>query len=66
MAESVTEKLKRAQQEHPDAVFSIFTLSGHVVSGRITALDATITLEAGRETAEVSLDRVEAFSYFKP
>jgi hypothetical protein len=29
-------------------------------------LDNTIVLEAGRETAEVPADRVEAFSYRRP
>lgn len=63
MEPAVIDRLKRARQEFPDAVFSIFTLAGHVVTGRISALDGTITLQAGKETAEVALDRVEAFSY---
>jgi hypothetical protein len=63
MDEFVADSLKRAYREHPDAVFILFTLSGHVISGKITALNRTITLEAGKETAEVPEDRVEAFSF---
>jgi hypothetical protein len=66
MDASAIERLKRARKENPDAVFSLFTLAGHVLSGRITALDGTATLEAGKETCEVALDRVEAFSYRQP
>ena len=66
MDASVIDRLKRAQKEFPQAVFSVFTLAGHVVTGRIVALDATVTLEAGKETAEVALDRIEAFSYRLP
>jgi len=60
---TVVDSLKRAHREHPDAVFTLFTLSGHVISGRIAALGRTIALEAGKETAEVPDDRVEAFSF---
>jgi hypothetical protein len=66
MDASIIERLKRAQKEAPDAVFSLFTLAGHVLSGRITGIAATITLEAGREAAEVPADRVEAFSRRQP
>jgi hypothetical protein len=65
MAGSTIEKLTQAYQTNQDAIFSLFTLAGHVVSGRITALDNTVTLEAGKEIAEVPVDRVEAFCYRK-
>jgi hypothetical protein len=63
MAGSTIEKLTEAHRSNQDAIFSLFTLSGHVVSGRITAIDGTITLAAGKEIAEVPVDRVEAFCY---
>lgn len=63
MAESIIEKLRGAYSKNQEAVFSVFTLAGHVVSGRITAIGSTITLEAGKEIAEVPIDRVEAFCY---
>jgi hypothetical protein len=60
--ETIVKRLKAAHADRPDAVFSIFTLSGHVISGRIAALGETVVLEAGKETAEVPPDRIEAFS----
>jgi hypothetical protein len=66
MTAAIIEKLKSVQSENEDAVFSLFTLAGHVVSGRITAIGATITLAAGKELAEVPADRVEAFSFRTP
>jgi hypothetical protein len=60
---TVADSLKRAHREHPEAVFTLFTLAGHVISGRIVAFGRTIALEAGKETAEVPEDRVEAFSF---
>lgn len=63
MDEAVGDRLKRARDKHPDAVFTVFTLSGHVISGRIVQCGRIITLEAGKETAEVSDDRIEAFSF---
>jgi hypothetical protein len=65
MAGSMIEKLTEAYQNNQEALFSLFTLAGHVVSGRITAIDGTITLTAGKEIAEVPADRVEAFCYRK-
>ena len=59
----LSEKLKLAWKKYPDAVFSLFTLAGHVVSGRISRIDGTVTLEAGKETAEVPFDRIEAISW---
>jgi hypothetical protein len=59
----IADSLKRAYRENPDAVFTLFTHSGHVISGKIAALGRTITLTAGKETAEVPEDRVEAFSF---
>jgi hypothetical protein len=63
MTVSMVEKLKAAHIDHEEAVFSLFTLAGHVVSGRITAIGPMITLVAGKEVAEVPVDRIEAFSY---
>jgi hypothetical protein len=65
MTNAITEKIKAACTEHQEAIFSLFTLSGHVVSGRITAIGSTVTLSAGKEVAEVPVDRIEAFSYRK-
>jgi hypothetical protein len=66
MTAPIVETLKATHAEHEDAIFSLFTLAGHVVSGRITAIGATITLAAGKELAEVPADRIEAFSYRSP
>jgi hypothetical protein len=63
MAESTIEKLTEAYRNNQEAVFSLFTLAGHVVSGRIGAITSTVTLMAGKEVAEVPVDRIEAFSY---
>lgn len=65
MAGPMVEKLAAAYQGNQDAIFSLFTLAGHVVSGRITAIDSTVTLIAGKEIAEVPVDRIEAFCYRK-
>jgi hypothetical protein len=66
MDNAVADSLKRAASEHPDAVFTLFTLAGHAVSGKIKATGRTIVLEAGNERAEVPLDRIEAFSLREP
>jgi hypothetical protein len=66
MTNPIVEKLKAAHADKQDAIFSLFTLAGHVVSGRITAIGATITLAAGKELAEVPADRIEAFSSRNP
>ena len=66
MAESTVDKIAAAHAGNRDAVFSLFTLSGHVVSGRISAIGNTITLTAGKEIAEVPVDRIEAFSCRAP
>jgi hypothetical protein len=63
---SMIEALAATHAGNRDAVFTLFTLSGHVVSGRITAIGDTVTLAAGREVAEVPRDRIEAFSYRHP
>ena len=62
MDNAIADRLKAAHAEHPDAVFTVFTLSGHAISGRIAVLGAMIVLEAGKEKAEVPDDRIEAFS----
>ncbi len=66
MDASIVDRLKQAHKKNPDAIFSLFTLAGHVVSGRIASLDGTVILEAGKEIAEVPQDRVEAFSFRRP
>ena len=65
MSNSMIDKLRAAQADDQDAVFSLFTLAGHVVSGKITAIGNTVTLAAGKEVAEVPIDRIEAFSFRK-
>jgi hypothetical protein len=65
MSNSMIDQLKAAQADDQDAVFSLFTLAGHVVSGKITAIGNTVTLAAGKEVAEVPIDRIEAFSFRK-
>ena len=62
MNPALVDKLKQAHRAAPEALFTIFTLAGHAVSGRIVALDETVTLQAGKETAEVPAERIEAFS----
>ncbi len=60
---TVADRLKEAHHEHPDAVFTVFTVSGHVISGRITLWGKLVTLAAGKETAVVADERIEAFSF---
>jgi hypothetical protein len=60
--EAIVERLKRAHAEHGEAVFTLFTLSGHALSGKIAAIADTIVLEVGKEKAEILPDRIEAFS----
>lgn len=62
MDASIVERLKRAHVEHPDAIVTVFTLSGHVLSGRIVTIGGMVVLEAAKEQAEVPQDRIEAFS----
>ncbi len=66
MEQPILEKLKRAHQESPDAVVTLFTLSGHALSGKIASIADTIVLEVGKERAEVPADRIEAFSLRQP
>jgi hypothetical protein len=66
MADSIVDKLKAARADNQEAVFTLFTLAGHVVSGRITAMEKTITLVAGKELAEIPAERIEGFSFRKP
>ncbi len=63
MDEAVGDRLKRAHDKHPDAVFTVFTLAGDVISGRIVQCGRIIKLEAGKETAGVTDDRIAAFSF---
>ena len=65
MTGSTIERLTEAYQNNEDAIFSLFTLAGHVVSGRITAISNSVTLTAGKEVADVPVDRIEAFCYRK-
>ncbi|HUB96249.1 MAG TPA: hypothetical protein VL993_10045 [Stellaceae bacterium] len=66
MVNAIAESLKQAASEHPDAVFTLFTLSGHAISGKIKSSGETVILEAGKERAEVTADRIEAFSLREP
>ena len=66
MDETIGDRLKRAYDKHTGAVFTVFTLSGHVISGRIVQCGRMVRLEAGKETAEVPDDRIEAFSFREP
>ena len=66
MTNAIVERIKAVHADNQEAIFSLFTLAGHVVSGRITAIGSTITLVAGKELAEVPLDRIEAFSFRRP
>jgi len=61
--ENLIASLKRAHREHPEALFSLFTTAGHVISGKITELNDVITLQTGTECTIVPLARLEAFSY---
>jgi hypothetical protein len=63
MDESLIASLKRAFREHPEALFSFFTMSGHVISGKISRLDDVVTLQTGTECTIVPVIRLEAFSY---
>ncbi len=66
MDQPILERLRRAHAESPDATVTLFTLSGHALSGKIAAIADTIVLEAGKERAEVPADRIEAFSLREP
>ena len=63
--EPIVERLKRAHAGNGEAIFTLFTLSGHALSGRIATIAETIVLELGNELAEIPLDRLEAFSLRK-
>jgi hypothetical protein len=66
MDNPVALSLKQVAADHPDAVFTLFTLAGHAISGKIKSSGETIVLEAGRERAEILADRIEAFSLREP
>ncbi len=66
MDQPILERLRRAHAESPDATVTLFTLSGHALSGKIATIADTIVLEAGKERAEVPADRIEAFSLREP
>jgi hypothetical protein len=63
--EPIVLRLKQAHAENGEAIFTLFTLSGHALSGRIAAIAETIVLELGNDKAEIPPDRVEAFSLHK-
>ena len=63
MDDALLDDIKRAHEEHPGAMFSLFTVSGHVVSGRIAKIAGAITLQTGKEVAVVPCSQIEAFSY---
>ena len=66
MDDAIADKMRVVHSKNRDATFSLFTHSGHVISGLVSAIGSTITLTAGKEVAEVPIDRVEAFSYRLP
>ncbi|HUK58493.1 MAG TPA: hypothetical protein VLV50_04620 [Stellaceae bacterium] len=66
MNETLLERLRRAHAASPDATVTLFTLSGHALSGKIAAIAETIVLDAGKERAEVPAERIEAFSVREP
>jgi len=63
MTDSMVEKLKAAHTGNQEAIFSLFTLAGHVVSGKITASASTVTRAAGKQVAEVPMARSEGSSF---
>lgn len=63
MDESLIASRKRAYRDHPEALFSFFTISGHVISGKISQFDDVITLQTGRECTLIPVARLEGFSY---
>ncbi len=66
MDEPLLDRLRRAHAQSPDAIVTLFTLSGHALQGKITAIAETVVLEAGKERAEVPAERIEAFSIREP
>lgn len=68
MSDLILERLKEAvdDESNQKAVFSLFTYSGHVLSGRVTGFGETVTLTAERERAEVPASQIEAFSVRRP
>jgi hypothetical protein len=56
--------IENASQKNPDANFTLFTLSGHQLSGKIVEIgDSMVTLETGGEISKVPVMQIEAFSY---
>lgn len=68
MSDLIVKRLKEAVDDESNrlAVFSLFTYSGHVLSGRVTGFGDTVTLSAERERAEVAVSQIEAFSIRHP
>jgi hypothetical protein len=62
MNDALLDEIKRAHAENPGAMFSLFTVSGHVVTGRIGHITGSVTLQSGREFAVVPCSNIEAFS----
>jgi hypothetical protein len=62
MDDAVLDEIKRAHGEHPGAMFSMFTVSGHVVTGRIAKIAGAVTLQSGKEFAVIPCSQIEAFS----
>jgi hypothetical protein len=62
MDDALLDDIKRAYGENPAAMFSLFTVSGHVLSGRIAKIARAVTLQTGKEFAVVPCSQIEAFS----
>jgi hypothetical protein len=62
MNDALLDDIKRAHAEHPGALFSLFTVSGHVLNGRIGKVAGAVTLQSGKEFAVVPCSQIEAFS----
>jgi len=64
MVPKIVNGIRTAHQENPDASFTLFTLSGHQLSGKIVEIDDNLaTLETGGEITNVPVMQIEAFSY---
>jgi hypothetical protein len=62
MNDALLDEIKRAHADNPGAMFSLFTTSGHVLTGRIGKVAGAVTLQTGKEFAVVPCSQIEAFS----
>jgi hypothetical protein len=65
MTAAMIEKLKVTPTDNSEAIFSLFTFAGQIVSGWITALGDSITLTAGTKGEVVPIEWIEAISFRK-